>query len=410
MNRKRDEKEEKKKLFFQQLIVILTIILIAFLGYNAYRLIKKPAETASVKDGSLTLEESTTGYIIREENVVQGENYKNGITQIKAEGERVSKGTAIYRYANKNEETLNQKIEELDEQINEALANQENIFSADMKLLEAQIEEKIDLLYLENDLEKVKEYKKEIANIVTKKAQIAGDLSPAGSYIKGLIEERSNYLAQITTSSEEVYAPNSGIISYRVDGLENVLVPGDFSYLNLEFLEELNLKTGQIIASSNEKGKIINNFSCYIVTCMDSENAKNAKEGDKVTIRLSTLDEVTAKIVYTADEKNDSKLLVFEINTCVEKLTSYRKISIDVIWWQDSGLRVPNNAIIYEGNIAYVSRTKGGYIDKIPVKILRTNEDYSIVDNYTTKELEELGVENANSFKNIGIYDEVVIK
>lgn len=410
MNRKRNEKEEKKKIILQQLIVILAIILIGAFAYNAYTLIKKPAETASVKDGSLALEESVTGYIIREENVVQGENYKNGIIQIKAEGEKVSKGTAIYRYANKNEDTLNEKIEELDEQINEALANQENIFSADMKLLEAQIEEKLGLLYLENDLDKIKEYKKEIANIVTKKAQIAGDLSPSGSYIKGLIKERANYLAQITSSSEEVYAPNSGIISYKVDGLENILIPGDFSYLNLEFLENLNLKTGQIIASSNENGKIINNFNLYIVTCMNSENAKNAKEGDKVTIRLSTLDEVTAKIVYTADEKNNSKLLVFEINTCVEKLTSYRKISIDVIWWQDSGLRVPNNAITYEGEIAYVTRTKGGYLDKIPVKILRSNEDYSIVDNYTTKELEELGVENANSLKNISIYDEVVIK
>ena len=214
----------------------------------------------------------------------------------------------------------------------------------------------------------------------------------------------------MAASSEEVYAPNSGIISYRIDGLENVLIPGDFSYLNMNFLNDLNLKTGQIIASSNEKGKIINNFNCYIATIMNSENAKNAKVGDKVTIRLSTLDEIMAKIVFTADEENNSKLLVFEINTCVEKMTSYRKISLDVIWWKDSGLRVPNNAITYEGDIAYVTRTKGGYLDKIPVKILRKNEDYSIVDNYKTKELEELGVENANSLKNISIYDEVIIK
>lgn len=287
---------------------------------------------------------------------------------------------------------------------------QENILPADIKLLDAQIEEKLDLIEQENELEKVKEYKKEIASIVTKKAQIAGELSPAGSYIKQLIEERASYLNQIATSSEEVYAPTSGIVSYRIDGLEKVLLPGDFSYLNMEFLENLNLKTGQIIASSNEMGKIINNFSCYIAVNLDSESAKQAEVGKSVTIRLSTLDEVAAKITYMADEKNDSKLIVFEINSCVEKLTNYRKISLDVIWWQDNGLRVPNEAISYENEVAYVTRNKGGYLDKIWVKVLRSNEDYSIVENYTTEELKSLGIEETSSKKNIGIYDEVLVK
>ena len=288
--------------------------------------------------------------------------------------------------------------------------SQENIFSADIKLLESQIEEKLDLIQQENELEKVQEYKKEIADIITKKVQIAGELSPAGSYIKQLIDERATYLNQIENSSEEVYAPTSGIVSYRIDGLEKVLLPGDFSYLNMEFLENLNLKTGQIVASSNEMGKIINNFNCYIVVNLNSESAKVAEVGDSVTIRLSTLDEVDAEIVYIADEKDESKLIVFKINSCVEKLTSYRKISVDVIWWQDTGLRVPNEAIFYENDIAYVTRTKGGYLDKIWVKILRTNGDYSIVENYTTNELKELGIEETSSKKNISIYDEVLVK
>lgn len=288
--------------------------------------------------------------------------------------------------------------------------SQENIFSADIKLLESQIEEKLDLIQQENELEKVQEYKKEIADIITKKAQIAGELSPAGSYIKQLIDERATYLNQIENSSEEVYAPTSGIVSYRIDGLEKVLLPGDFSYLNMEFLENLNLKTGQIVASSNEMGKIINNFNCYIVVNLNLESAKVAEVGDSVTIRLSTLDEVDAEIVYIADEKDESKLIVFKINSCVEKLTSYRKISVDVIWWQDTGLRVPNEAIFYENDIAYVTRTKGGYLDKIWVKILRTNGDYSIVENYTTNELKELGIEETSSKKNISIYDEVLVK
>ena len=257
MNRKRTQKEEKVKTVIRQLIIILTLIIIGVFSYNAYKLLIKPANTARIKEGSVAQEESTVGYIIREETVIQSENYTNGITQIKSEGEKVSKGIAVYRYANENEKDINQKIEELDEQINEAMANQESVFSADIKLLEAQIEEKLNLLRTENNLEKIKEYKNDVSNIITKKAKIAGELSPSGSYIKELIDERANYLAQISASSEEIYAPSAGIISYKVDELENVFVPGDFSYINTNFLEELNLKTGQVIATSNEKGKII---------------------------------------------------------------------------------------------------------------------------------------------------------
>ena len=410
MNRKRNENEVDKKMIAEKIIALLIIGVVLAFAYNAYKLIRKPAVTATVKNGSLTLEESLTGYIIREETVVQGENYKNGIIPIKAEGEKVAKGASVYRYADKQEAETDKKIQELDEQINDAISNQENLFPADMKLLETQIEEKLAVLYLENDLEKLREYKKEISDIVSKKAQIAGDASPSGSYIKQLVNERASYLAKKSSSSEEVYATTSGIMSYKVDGLEEKLLPGDFSYLSSEFLDSLDLKTGQIISSSNEKGKVINNFSCYIATNMNSEKAKAAKEGDKVTIRLSSSDEVSAKIVYISDDKNNSKLIVFEISTGVEKLTNYRKVSVDVIWWQDSGLRVPNVAITQEGDISYVTRLKGGYQDKIPVKILRVNEDYSIVDNYTKKELEDLGIENAGSMRKITMYDEVIVK
>ena len=49
-------------------------------------------------------------------------------------------------------------------------------------------------------------------------------------------------------------------MSYRVDGLEEVLTPDSFSTLNTKLLEDLNLKTGEIIAGNEKSGKIVNNF------------------------------------------------------------------------------------------------------------------------------------------------------
>ena len=44
------------------------------------------------------------GYVIRDEVVVKGNQYKNGMEQIKSEGEKVAKNENVFRYYSKNEE------------------------------------------------------------------------------------------------------------------------------------------------------------------------------------------------------------------------------------------------------------------------------------------------------------------
>ena len=62
--------------------------------------------------------------------------------------------------------------------------------------------------------------------------------------------------------------------------------------------------------------------------------------------------------------------------------------------------------------ISYVTRTRIGYEDKIIVKVLRTNEKYSIVTNYTSDELSKIGytIEEIRNMVNIAIYDEILLK
>ena len=230
-----------------------------------------------------------------------------------------------------------------------------------------------------------------------------------------MIEERRKYENELNDGAEYLTADRSGVVSYRVDGYEDVLTPDDFSKYTKEFLENLNLKTGQIIPTSSESGKIIDNYNCYLVSVLDSENAKNAEVGDELKLRLPSGAEVEAEIVYKTIEDNES-ILTFKITKNVEELISYRKISFSVIWWSDRGMKIPNSAIQYEeknGNqVPYVIRTRVGYEDKILVKILNSNEKYSVVTNYTSEDLEELGytsTEIRNSLS-ISIYDEILIQ
>lgn len=276
-NKQKASKPRKKNKKKVTIAYIIGIIVLIYFVYCIIQLIKQPTDVIAIEKGNLSEEESVAGYVIREETVVQGNNYKNGMVQIKAEGERVAKGDPIFRYYSNNEETLIKKIQELDIKIQEAMENETNLFSSDMKLLENQIQEKLIELEKLNDVQKIAEYKKDINAKITKKAKIAGDLSPSGSYIRKLISERSSYENILNSGSEYINAPSSGIVSYRVDGLEETLTPDSFQSLNTQFLEDLKLKTGEIVASSSESGKIINNFEGYIVTSLKSEKAKKAR-------------------------------------------------------------------------------------------------------------------------------------
>lgn len=411
---KEQEKTTKKTILNQKKKIILNIIIVAvliYVIYAIYLLIKEPTNIFTIEEGTLYQEETDIGYVIRKETVVRGNNYKNGMEQIKAEGERAAKNENIFRYYSTNEESLKQKIAELDEQIQTAMTENTNIFSADIKSLEDQIDEKLKEINQITDVTTLTEYKKEIDNLITKKAKIAGDLSPQGSYLNQLIEERKQYESQLNSGAEYVKAPMSGIVSYKVDGLEETLTPDNFGSINKEFLEKLNLKTGEIVATSEEAGKVIDNFACYIATISSSEEAKQAEVGDDVKIRLSNNAEISAEITSISQENENEVLLILKVNEQIEELINYRKISFDLIWWDETGLKIPNEAIVEIDGLKYVVRNRAGYLNKILVNVTKQGEDYSIVQPYTTEELKELGFSNEeiNSYRKISLYDEIVL-
>lgn len=413
---KEENKTTKKKVNRKKIIIYIALVLILiYLAYAVYLLVRQPTDKVTVEKGTLYLEETDIGYIIRNEQVVKGNNYKNGMERIKNEGEKTAKGDSIYRYYSKNEDKLKEKIAELDTKVQEVLQGQTSIDStlklADIKLLENQLDEKIALLSKTSDISKITEYKKQINDIISKKAKLTGESSSAGTYLKQLYNQRTKLEEQLNSGAEYIKAPESGIVSYKVDGLEETLTPNNFSTLSKEFLEKLKIKTGQLIATNDECGKIIDSSKCYIATISDSEQARKTSVGDSVKVRLSSNKVIKSTVTYVSQENEEETLIVLEINKQISELANYRKISFDLIWWNESGLKVPNQAIVEENGINYVVRNRAGYLDKIAVKVTKKNDKYSIVTNYSTNELKELGFSSTdiNSMKSISIYDELIL-
>lgn len=156
-------------------------------------------------------------------------------------------------------------------------------------------------------------------------------------------------------------------------------------------------------------GKVIDNFDCYLVSILNSQNALNSEVGDKVTIYLASGFEINAEVKYISKEENGKVLVVFDLKTLTDELIQYRKISYNITWWSFQGLKVPNTSILEDENgLKYVVRKKSGQNKKIYVKVLKRNDKYSIVTNYEANEMESLGIDMKANNKIIQ-YDNILV-
>lgn len=259
-------------------------------------------------------------------------------------------------------------------------------------------------------MQHILEYKTNISGYIEKKAKIAGSLSSAGEYINDLISQRNALEEKLNNGAEYVDSNISGVVSYRIDDLEETLTISNLDNITSEYLKSINLTTGQIVGKSDNKAKVINNFECYIAVTFNSEEAAKTKEGAKVTLRLSGQEKVNAQ-VYKIKEEGSDRLIFFKITEGVENLINYRKISVDVIWWEYSGLIVPKSSILYENGKSYVLIKKNADFTKILVNVEKENDNYCVIDNYSTEELIDFGytTEEINSMREVKLYDEVVV-
>lgn len=409
----------------QNLIFVVISIIIIVIIYTLIQIVlflKKPTNLTLIKNGELIKYEEVEGYIIRDETIIDTSKYSGTPNITISDANRVAKGSTIISYISNSQESLIKKITQLDEKIQKALEEQKTTYSADVKELESTIQYNLyEMLKYRSDVYEISEFKSTINEKIEKKAKIVGELSPTGSLVKSLIDERLEYEKELNNSRQELISPAAGLVSYRVDNLENILTPNSFTALSIEKLENLRITLGQIIPINTSTVKIIDNFSCYIAIPMYSEESKNLSLNSTVKLRINNNENyIKATVSYISEEKN-ARLVILKITNNIEELTKYRKIELDVIWWSDTGLKVPTNAIkekdIYNSNnekiatISAVTVQEAGYKEDIWIKIIRESGNFAIIENYSDEELLELGIDKnqINNNGSISLYDEIII-
>ena len=74
---KKNNKKKINKKAKNIIITVLLTIIALYVLYTIYLLVKDPTDICTVEEGTLIKEESVVGYIIRNETILKGQNYKN---------------------------------------------------------------------------------------------------------------------------------------------------------------------------------------------------------------------------------------------------------------------------------------------------------------------------------------------
>lgn len=397
-NRKETSKRTKV------ILIILVIVISAVLTILIFRNSFDSKEKYLLSTGTVEKSIAVNGYVIKDEQVIKTEKSKT-IVPVVGEGKKVKKDGVVATYNTNAITDKSARLEKLDKEILSAMANIPQIFSSDIKSIEESIGKASKEIMQETSYNKIQENKKSINDLITKKATIIGELSPAGAHIKELIEERNKLENEITSSKDNIVSNISGIVSYKLDNLEEKITFNNINELTIESLENMTKSTKGKTAYGI---KVVNNFKAYLMFQINEEDmVEGVKEGQKKYIRLLDENIEDIPIIINKIEKNDKKYdITVELTQSIEYFVNKREIAVDFIWWSYVGYKAPNQAIIDKEGIQYLTVYRNDSNVEIPVKVLKTSEKFSIIENYNDEELVE---KNITSNYKIKLYDEIIM-
>lgn len=342
---------------------------------------------------------SLEGVLVRDETVLKTPSFSGKFIPEILEGERVPARHRVATVLNNSSQKLLDELEEKNLKIIEAQnerAGNSDFFSEDMAKIDGMIGQKVQLLIAEcnaNTLINTPRLKTEMDTLIEKRAEVAG----AGSgdeRIRQLKQERDALQKRINTNTGQVTADKPGIVSYAVDGYEEILKPQAIGALDFKTVEGIKAGNKNKNSRDNEVTagkpfvKIIGGTDFYIVCVAEADKVSKFNAKDSAYVRVNDIGrKIPAAVTFKSEEKGGKCLIALRIDRDTDQLIALRRISIDLI--RDSkiqdaeeGLKIPLHAlrnISADGKKAKVYLVKANCASIRDVEILCSNREYALI-------------------------------
>jgi putative membrane fusion protein len=342
-----------------------------------------------------TIEDSINAdsVVIRDEVLLEASAFEGEYIPEALEGEKVPASHRVATVLNKASNSLLKELDEVNLKIVEARENSEkkaDFFSEDTAKLDVQISQKVqDMIAVTNSssLADIARIRGEIDKLIAKKSEITGG-DGNDKIIKPLLQQKTEIQNRINSNTKQIISVFSGIISYAIDGYEQILTPKAIKGLTPELLEGIKINAGaspdENLAHANKPFvKVIRGSEIYIATVLDQSEAGKYKEGDEIGIRINdTGMETKATVAGISKPAGGKCVMTVRTNRGVDELSSMRRINVDFIRNSDEGLKVPVKClrkISPDWSSAEMMLIKANVAVARRVDIVCRDEEYAII-------------------------------
>lgn len=385
----RIKRRKKRKRFRVGLIVIVFVYLIFRLVPTLYA---SNTKTHTVEIGTIELSHTTQGIVVKDEEVYKTDG-KGAISFLKNEGDKVGIGFKIAKVnMGSNLDNLNKQLNDLDNKINELSKSNSlnNIFADDAKKnqeviddLTAQIQDNI----INKNFDVVDRLKDELNKRLERQKLLTGEKTYSSATIESLKEQKKDISMSIENASVYYTSQKTGILSFDVDGLEEVYSVGRISELKPKDFKiaKDNKKTDSNIDNlkpGDPMFKIIDGYQWFIIIKLDKKDSIDSfEEGKYVYIHFKDKDLSLRGQVSQINKEGNEAIVIFRFNSHLHELYNLRYAEIDVIHRRYEGLKIPNKAIVEQnGLVGVYIKDVSGIVRFRPIKVIGTDGEYSIVD------------------------------
>lgn len=383
--------------------VILSVIVIAYMTYNAFAYTYSPVSTERLtEEASIERTFDFKGFVLRDETAVNSQSGGTSIS-LAVDGTRVAKGDCIaISCANNDDASVYTRLKAAKEEYNRlvTLNNQNGVNELSSEKLNDEIQTAYgDILnkIFQNDFSTVSKSVEEFNNkSATRQIMSEGsiDLSDAITTLKEEIDSLEGKNVKYT----EVEAPASGYYINNLDGYETTLNYAEADKLTIEQIEKAVEAEPSEAASAS--GKLVSSYLWYLAGVVDTKHTKSFPVGKNIIVNFPDegLENVSMKV--ESAEAVSGKLKVILSSTLMnETLANMRIENVEIVEQSYSGYKIPSNAIRFDKeNNSGVYVLRGKIISFIEVEILYSQEEYVIVSASRT------------GGRGLKLYDDVVIK
>ncbi len=386
-------------------LIVLVIVIIGNVMYHVVSDGVKKVETIETTNGSLTREVSAVATLVRKEQKLTDET--DGVCSFTvSDGQRVSKNAKIadvYANTGKSKEIIS-RIDKLEAELGvlESAVNLESAYSV------SSIEKKINEASLELSRAS-EEGDRVLCDLVSSQIRVYSAIKQLKSGHTDYKDEITALSRQISDAYSELGSPDSSIKSSvagyfysQCDGYEEIYGEMDLHTVTLEELLQIN--DGEISKSPGKTGKIVEEYTWYLLVPVSSSESMNYLAGRDYEVRFMqsgrTISMEVERVIRKTGQENAFLVLSYDKIPSDFLFTRYQRVS--VCYEKFEGFRIPLSSVKSLDGFEGVYILHGNVIDFRRIKILAVEDAYALCDSSFTA--------SDGKYKSLKYYDNIVVK